>query len=299
MISEKNISSAQSYKISQNEVGLKFITINNELASAKIALQGAHVMQWKPHNIKNEVLWLSSNARYMHGRSIRGGVPICWPWFGAHPTDGSFCPHGFARVIPWRINEIIDIENGATKVTLVMLPTPEVNRQLSYQFNLELSIIIGNSIHLDLKTTNLSEQPFLIGEGYHTYFGISDIENIKVTGLENKIYSDKVRGYKKFTQEDQIKFDAEFDRVYLNTRDTCVIHDEGFNRKITIQKQNSESTVIWTPWDKKVKTMVDMGTEHEWKKMICVESVNALENSVIVYPNQSHSLIAEYLVQEY
>jgi glucose-6-phosphate 1-epimerase len=180
-----------------------------------------------------------------------------------------------------------------------MLPTPEVNRQLSYQFNLELSMTIGNSIHLDLKTTNLSEQPFLIGEGYHTYFGISDIENIKVTGLENKIYSDKVRGYKKFTQEDQIKFDAEFDRVYLNTRDTCVIHDEGFNRKITIQKQNSESTVIWTPWDKKVKTMVDMGTEHEWKKMICVESVNALENSVMVYPNQSHSLIAEYLVQEY
>ncbi len=102
-----------------------------------------------------------------------------------------------------------------------------------------------------------------------------------------------------YKQEDQIKFDAEFDRVYLNTRDTCVIHDEGFNRKITIQKQNSESTVIWTPWDKKVKTMVDMGTEDEWKKMICVESVNALENSVMVYPNESHNLIAEYLVQEY
>ena len=120
-----------------------------------------------------------------------------------------------------------------------------------------------------------------------------------MTGLENKIYSDKARGYKKFTQEDQIKFDAEFDRVYLNTKDTCVIHDQGFSRKITVQKQNSESTVIWTPWDKKVKTMVDMGIEHEWKKMICVETVNALENSVMVYPNQSHNLIAEYLVQEY
>ncbi len=133
----------------------------------------------------------------------------------------------------------------------------------------------------------------------NTYFQISDIENIEVTGLENKIYSDKARGYKKFTQEDQIKFDAEFDRVYLNTKDTCVIHDKGFDRKIIVQKENSESTVIWTPWDKKVKTMVDMGTEDEWKKMICVESVNALENSVMVYPNESHNLIAEYLVQEY
>ena len=82
MISEKNISAAESYKITQNEIGLKFITIDNRLASAKIALQGAHIMQWKPHDIKNEVLWLSSNTRYMHGRSIRGGVPISWPWFG-------------------------------------------------------------------------------------------------------------------------------------------------------------------------------------------------------------------------
>ena len=299
MINEKDISAAQSYKITQNEIGLKFITINNEFASAKIALQGAHVIQWKPHKVKNEVFWLSSNARFIHGRSIRGGVPICWPWFGAHPTDGSFCPHGFARVILWRIHEIIDLENGETKITLMMIPTPEVNRQLSYQFNLEISILVGNSIHLNLKTTNLSEQPFLIGEGFHTYFAISDIENIEVTGLENKIYSDKAKKYRKITQEGQIKFDAEFDRIYLNTKDTCVIHDEGFNRKIIVQKQNSDSTVIWTPWNKKVKILVDMGTEDEWKKMLCVESVNALENSVIVYPSQSHNLVAEYIVQEY
>ena len=299
MINEKDISAAQSYKITQNEIGLKFITINNEFASAKIALQGAHVIQWKPHKVKNEVFWLSSNARFIHGRSIRGGVSICWPWFGAHPTDGSFCPHGFARVIPWRIHEIIDLENGETKITLMMIPTPEVNRQLSYQFNLEISILVGNSIHLNLKTTNLSEQPFLIGEGFHTYFAISDIENIEVTGLENKIYSDKAKKYRKITQEGQIKFDAEFDRIYLNTKDTCVIHDEGFNRKIIVQKQNSDSTVIWTPWNKKVKTLVDMGIEDEWKKMLCLESVNALENSVIVYPGQSHNLVAEYIVQEY
>ncbi|MCX7181247.1 MAG: hypothetical protein NT063_00645 [Candidatus Methylopumilus sp.] len=95
------------------------------------------------------------------------------------------------------------------------------------------------------------------------------------------------------------EFGEEFDRIYLNTKDDCIIHDQGFNRKITVKKKNSDSTVIWTPWDKKVKTMADMGTEDEWKKMICVESVNALESSVMVYPNQSHNLIAEYLVQEY
>jgi len=83
--------------------GLDYLEINNRHASAKIALQGAHVMHWQPKAAAEPVLWLSSNARYVEARSIRGGVPICWPWFGAHPTDSSYCPHGFARVIPWQL----------------------------------------------------------------------------------------------------------------------------------------------------------------------------------------------------
>ena len=118
-------------KVVDGENGLQFIEIDNSLAVARIALQGAHVDWWRPKSSKQDVLWLSSNARYQQGRSIRGGVPICWPWFGKHPTDGSFCVHGFARVIPWKLLESEQLKNGATKIVLKMLPTDTVIKQLT------------------------------------------------------------------------------------------------------------------------------------------------------------------------
>ena len=159
---------SQNIKIFNNKDGLEFIEIDNDLANAKIALQGAHVDWWKPKSIKDDVLWLSSNARYEKGRSIRGGVPICWPWFGEHPTDNSFCSHGFARVIPWELIESSDLKNGATKIVLKMIPTETVKKQLTYNFELILSIVVGETLSLNLKTTNLSDSPFTISEGFHS-----------------------------------------------------------------------------------------------------------------------------------
>ena len=98
--------------ITQDENGLEYIEIDNALATAKIALQGGHIISWQPKLQEQPVLWVSSNARYEKGRSIRGGVPICWPWFGAHPTDGTLCPHGFARVIPWQLIEAEPTRHG-------------------------------------------------------------------------------------------------------------------------------------------------------------------------------------------
>jgi len=177
-----------SWKINHDVNGLEFIEISNPLAEAKIGLQGAHVAWWRPKSSSEDVLWLSSNARYEKGRSIRGGVPICWPWFGDHPTDGNFCVHGFARVIPWQLIKVVDLKNGATQVSLKLKPTDEAKKQLTYNYNLELTITVGESLYLNLKTTNLSNHPFVISEGFHTYFYVSDIESIKVTGLENMVF---------------------------------------------------------------------------------------------------------------
>ncbi len=279
--------------------GLQFIEIDNSLAVARIALQGAHVDWWRPKSTNQDVLWRSSNARYEKGRSIRGGVPICWPWFGKHPTDDSFCVHGFARVIPWKLLESSQLKNGATKLVLIMLPTETVIKQLTYSFELILTIVVGESLYLNLKTTNLSDNPFLISEGYHTYFSISDIENIKVTGLENSVYTDKIDDFSRGIEKNSITFNNEFDRVYTNTSNDCYIEDENFNRVITIKKSNSNSTVVWTPWQDKASKMGDMGEKDEWRKMVCVETANLLENSVVIYPKLPHSIATEYSVQEY
>ena len=140
------------------------------------------------------LIWIGGNQRQYrdditlavfkcHGMKKEGPleevIPICWPWFGEHPTDNSFCSHGFARVIPWELVESSDLKNGATKIVLKMIPTETVKKQLTYNFELILSVVVGETLSLNLKTTNLSDSPFTISEGFHTYFFVSDIENVK------------------------------------------------------------------------------------------------------------------------
>ena len=281
----------------QDEHGLQFLSVENSHANATIALQGAHVMHWQPKSATQPVLWLSSNARYTEGRSIRGGIPICWPWFGAHPTDSSYCPHGFARVIPWKVLQTSILTNGATRLLLEMSHTDVTKKQLSYDYRFVLAITIGQTLRLEMMTTNLASHPFMIGEAFHTYFNISDVDNIEITGLENLMFSDKVAGYQRNVQHGPIQFDGEFDRVYLNSRRDCVIHDAGYERKIRVTKSCSHTTVIWTPWGEKASQMGDMGAENEWRKMICLESANAMENSVTIYPNETHTMVTEYSLE--
>jgi glucose-6-phosphate 1-epimerase len=281
----------------EDEHGLPFISVENELTTATIALQGAHVMHWQPKTTNQPVLWLSSNARFTEGRSIRGGIPICWPWFGAHPTDSSLCPHGFARVIPWKLVSYKKLGNGATRFLLEMTHTQVTQRQLSYAYRFELAINIGQTLHLEMMTTNLAGHPFMIGEAFHTYFNVSDVSSVHVTGLENLVFSDKVMGYERNVQHGPVRFSGEFDRVYLNSLRDCVIHDVNYARKIRVSKSNSNTTVIWTPWDEKAKQLTDMGAENEWRRMICLESANAMENSVTIYPNEKHSMVTEYSIE--
>jgi glucose-6-phosphate 1-epimerase len=254
-------------------------------------------MHWQPKSATQPVLWLSSNARYTEGRSIRGGIPICWPWFGAHPTDSSYCPHGFARVIPWKVLQTSILANGATRLLLEMTHTDVTKKQLSYDYRFVLAITVGQTLRLEMMTTNLASHPFMIGEAFHTYFNISDVDHIEITGLENLMFSDKVAGYQRNVQHGPIKFNGEFDRVYLNSRRDCVIHDAGYERKIRVTKSCSHTTIIWTPWGEKAGQMGDMGADNEWRRMICLESANAMENSVTIYPNETHTMVTEYSLE--
>ncbi len=277
--------------------GLQYLEIDNPLAVARVALQGAHVMHWQPRTEAQPVLWLSEHARYVRGRSIRGGVPICWPWFGAHPTDSTLCTHGFARVIPWQLLAAEHMASDATRLVLQMQVTPETQRQLSYPFRLVVTITLGKRLRLDLATTNLAHHPFVIGEALHTYFNISDIDNVSIMGVEDCVYSDKVLNYARRVEAAEIGFSGEFDRVYLDHAGDCVLHDPGFGRRLRIAKSGSRSTVIWTPWAEKAHATGDMGQGEEWRHMICIESANALENMMVINPGHTHVLSAEYSIE--
>ena len=279
--------------------GLDYIEIENRHATAKLSLQGGHVMHWQPKHTSAPVLWLSDQSRYETGRSIRGGIPLCWPWFGAHPTDSSLCMHGFARVTPFSVIDVGQTNNGNTRVILQMKHTENAQRQLSYPYTLVLTIEVGATLSIKLATTNRATQPFFMGEAFHTYFNIGDVEKVSIAGLEDTEYADKLLDYWRDTQEGEIQFNQEFDRVYVGTRAPVTIQDPILRRNIRIEKKGSNTTVVWTPWQKKAQQMPDMPKDDSWRNMICVETANAMENLVMINPGYTHILAVEYSVTDF
>ena len=274
--------------------GLIVAEIDNALGRASLCLQGAHLMMWQPKSQAVPVVWLSRDTKPAVGKSIRGGAPVCWPWFGAHATETSFPGHGFARTVPWRVIESGIEPDGATRMTLRLAASEKTLAQWSHECNADLTVIVGETLRMELKTENTGATDFVIGEALHTYFQIGDIEQISVTGLEGGEYWDKVGGSNLRRQDGAVSFSGEVDRVYINSGAECVIHDDKLKRRIHVAKSGSLSTVVWTPWVEKANKMGDMGQPDGWREMVCVESVNAIDNVVTVAAGTCHTLIVEY-----
>ena len=277
--------------------GLVVAEISNAQASASLCLQGAHLMTWKPRTQAVPVIWLSREAKLTAGKSIRGGSPVCWPWFGAHASEAGFPGHGFARTVPWQVMEAGIEPDGTTRLTLRLEVNEKTRAQWPYDCTLDLTVIVGETLRMELATENTGTTDFVIGEALHTYFQISDIGAVQVHGLEDCEYWDKVGGSTLKKQAGTISFSAETDRVYINTPDECVIEDDKLKRNIHIAKSGSLATVVWTPWTDKANKMGDMGKPDGWREMVCVESVNAIENIVKIVAGSKHTMIVEYRVE--
>jgi len=273
------------------------IEVKNELASAVISLQGAHVLSWIPAGEK-EVIWVSADASFAVAKSVRGGIPICWPWFGAHETNNDFPAHGFARTVLWEVMATQQLDTGETLVTFKL----DTNKLDDTQQSMwpqatvaEYKITIGKKLSLELVTNNNSKQAITIGQALHTYFSVDDVRNTSLSGLDGKDYLDKTDSFNRKTQLGDVTVSEEVDRIYLNTPGTLVIDDA--KRKLVISKQGSSSTVVWNPWQEVANKMGDLGKDG-YLKMLCVESANAAEDTVSIQPNEAHTLHVTYEVRE-
>jgi D-hexose-6-phosphate mutarotase len=277
---------------------LIYAEIDNAGGSARICLQGAHIVSWRPKSQAEPVVWVSDLAKYGAGKSIRGGVPVCWPWFGPHATEKAFPGHGFARTVMWQVTGSATLENGDTQVKFMLMPNDTTRAQFAKACRVELVATVGATLKVDLITSNLDTEAIEIGEALHTYFRIGDIGTASVTGLENATFVDKVDGGQRKTQSGAIAFTGEVDRVYVSTASECVIVDPDLKRRIRIAKTGSQSTVVWTPWVEKAEKMGDFGpgksNQGGWREMVCVESGNAVDNVVSVPTGGSHTLSVTY-----
>lgn len=275
--------------------GLTMIEVHNPQASATLALQGAHLLTWAPKG-QPPVIWLSTDARFAPGKSIRGGVPICWPWFGAHESEKGFPAHGYARTVEWQVVAAEALASGATRLRFRLESNEATATLWPHDTPCEYQVTIGTALELELLTRNQSSAPVTIGQALHTYFAISDINSVKVEGLDGCPYLDKVDGFKRKQQSGAVTFSGETDRIYLDSTADCIIDDPQLERRIRINKRNSASTVVWNPWIEKAGQMGDLG-ERSYLGMVCVESANAADDVVTIPAGGEQLLYVRYDVE--
>lgn len=279
-------------KFVEDASGIVMIEIENTLASARVCLQGAQLKTWRPRTTSIPVVWLPEDAQCIQGKSLHGGAPICWPWFGVHATEKNYPAHGFARVAPWQLIAVTEEADGATRLVLQMQDSPLRQQYWPQASELTLAITIGHQLSMQLTTKNTGKEAFSFTEAIHTYFQISDIEKVSVLGLAGCTYIDTVGERASRLQEGNIRFVAETDRIYINSESECMIEDTGLMRKIRIIKKGSHSTVVWTPWTEKANKLADLASG--WRQMVCVESGNAAVNQLTLPAGESHVLAVEY-----
>src|SRR5215207_5751336 len=226
--------------------GLPVAEIHNSHAAASVALQGGHVITFQPHG-QQPVLWVSSLSAFEPGRTIRGGIPVCWPWFGSHPTDPSKPFHGFVRAAMWQVRGT-SVEDDATELRLGLTESEDTLALWPHAFDLEIVVTIGAQLHIELIARNPGEQSFVCGGALHTYYTVGDVRQIAIHGLDGRDYLDKVEGFKRKQQLGPVTIEAETDRVYLDTDAACVIDDPVLKRRIRVAKAGSNTTVVWNPW---------------------------------------------------
>ncbi len=268
--------------------GLLRAVVRTRACTGEAYLHGAHVTRWRPSG-HDEVLWLSSLAEYRAGKAIRGGIPICFPWFAGHkPADQPDAPsHGLVRTALWRVDAAARDGDDIVLTFATDLPP----------YTLRYTVRFGTALDYALAVTNASATPAAFEVALHSYFSVGEIKRVEVAGLLGAAYENTVGGAgTRHTQGDApLTFAGETDFIYATTAG-CTIHDPGLSRTIEVDKRGSASTVVWNPWAGKARTMGDFGDD-AWPGMLCVEPGNIAPNAVRLGPGRSHTTAGRLRVQ--
>ncbi len=267
--------------------GLTKVRITAPVVSGEIYLHGAHVTSWQPAGAE-EVIFLSQQARWQPDQAIRGGIPVCFPWFRSKDDDPAAPKHGFVRTAAWQLDSIHAAGDGVT-VTLSTAQSAESRRWWPHPFRLRYQVTFGADLKLALTFTNDDSVPVTIAEALHTYHVVGDVTQVRVAGLDGVHYLDNMDGNREKQQQGDLQFKGETDNAYLDTTAPLTLHDPVLRRRIDIKKFGSCSTVTWNPWEKSARSMSDLGDE-EWRRFACVEASNVLDCAVTVAPSESHTL---------
>lgn len=266
--------------------GLSRFVITNQFAEAEVYLLGGQVTRFRPTD-QEPMLWLSPLSAFEEGKAIRGGVPICWPWFGPHPSQPELPAHGLARTREWKPLDAAQLSDGRTRLRLRLVDDEDTRAAWPHAFDLTLSVTVGAALHLELITTNNGDGPFAYADALHTYLRVGDVREARVEGLDGKAFSHSTRHYRG-VQSGPVTFDGgEVNNIYLPSRGTVQVIDPVLKRTIEVAKSGSLATVVWNPGAGGGAAMKDV--RGEWDEFVCVEAGTCAEARIVLLPGSSHA----------
>ncbi len=253
--------------------------IDTDQCTGSFFLLGAHLAEFQPKSQAHPILFMSNQAVFEIGKPIRGGIPICFPWFGPNKADASAPPHGLVRTAVWDMLESQRIEDGIM-IRLGCQSAP---------FQLTLTAVFGTTLDVTLHVQNESTTEQKCEVALHTYFQLGDARQATIFGLEQNEYRDQLTGNVNPPTGMGIQFTEETDRVYRGRIPVVSIEDPVNQRRIQVHPRNSDSTVVWNPWIAKSQRMVDFGDD-EFERMCCVETANVAPHHWSIGAEQGQSI---------
>src|SRR6202795_544814 len=272
------------------------VHITSADALGEMYLHGGHVTSWKPAGAE-EVLFLSSQSRWDDGHAIRGGVPICFPWFGGKADDPDAPAHGFVRTKAWQLESIAQAGDGVI-VSMFTESDEDTKRWWPAEFRLDYRVTFASELRLDLVVTNTGKTSLRFEEALHAYHRVGSVLKTRLAGLSTITYIDKTDSNQKKTQQGEIAIVSETDRVYLDTSDAIELEDPVLRCRTHVAKENSRTTVVWNPWVQKAHSLSDFADD-EWMQMICIETSNVSDFAVELAPGQTHTMKALVRVADF
>ena len=277
-------------RICEGNGGLPRVQITGSHAEGEMYLHGAQVTSWKPAG-NDEVLFLSTKSRWQEGQAIRGGIPICFPWFRAKADDPKAPAHGFVRTRSWQLDSIIEDEPGVV-VSMSTESDEQTRRWWPAEFRLVHRATFGSELRLELVCTNTGKTPLRFEEALHTYNLVADVANVRLQGLDRSHFLDNnTHSNKEKMQLGDVTVASQTDNAFIDNQNTVDLLDPKMHRRIRLQKANSSTTVVWNPWQDGASKLRDLG-EGEWKGFVCVEASNILGASVRLALGEEHRMTA-------
>lgn len=273
------------------------LVLDGPAGTARIALHGATVLSFVPKkgpSAGRDLLWLSPKATSGEGKPIRGGIPVCGPWFGPHPTLSSAPTHGLFRLRSWEVQRAERLEDGALRVELSLSLPPAKDQGWAHAATASFVLTMGEALSMELSVRNTGSTPFVLTEALHHYFAVSDVKNVRVEGLSEREYVDATAGgVRKRHGEGPVALTGEAAHFFLTSAPVRLV-DPVWKQVLSLRSWGSSAVPVWNPWEKAGLAQADIGAE--WPRFICVETANTPDSAVLLPPSQSHHMGCEISV---